>query len=149
MEVKIIEAKKKDIPAILDLYAVEDIDNGNVLPVGEAEKIFSKIQTYPNYKVYIALADGKIAGTFALAIMDNLAHLGKSSGLVEDVVVAKEMRSQGIGKKMMEHALKICKENNCYKMCLSSNIIRKRAHSFYERLGFEKHGYSFMIKINT
>jgi GNAT superfamily N-acetyltransferase len=105
------------------------------------------MMTSPNYKLFVAKYEGAIVGTFALAIMDNLAHLGKSSGLVEDVVVAKEMRSKGIGKKMMEYALDICKENNCYKMCLSSNLIRKRAHSFYENLGFKKHGYSFLIEI--
>ena len=135
------------MPLILKLYAAEDIDNGKVLSVPEAEAIFMKMMTSPNYKLFVAKYEGAIVGTFALAIMDNLAHLGKSSGLVEDVVVAKEMRSKGIGKKMMEYALDICKENNCYKMCLSSNLIRKRAHSFYENLGFKKHGYSFLIEI--
>jgi GNAT superfamily N-acetyltransferase len=101
----------------------------------------------PNYKIYGAKYNGKIVGTFSLAIMDNIAHLGKSSGLVEDVVVDKNMRSKGIGKKMMEYAIEICRNNNCYKMSLSSNIKRERAHNFYEKLGFEKHGYSFSIMI--
>jgi GNAT superfamily N-acetyltransferase len=147
MQIKITETKKEDLPAVLELYADEDIDNGNILPKQKAEAIFTKMQSYPNYKIYLARCDGIVAGTFSLAVMDNIAHLGKSSGLVEDVVVAKSMRSKGIGKKMMEHALKICKENNCYKMSLSSNLKRIRAHEFYEKLGFEKHGYSFIIKI--
>lgn len=147
MIIEIIAVQKEDLPDILALYAVEDINNGNVLPLRDAENIFNKIQSYPNYKIYIAKCNKNIVGTFSLAIMDNLAHMGRPSGLVEDVVVEKEMRSQGIGKKMMEYALKICKESNCYKMCLSSSLIRERAHSFYEKIGFEKHGYSFLIKI--
>jgi GNAT superfamily N-acetyltransferase len=147
MEIKIEKATIEDLPEILKLYATEDIDNGIVLSMKEAEVIFRKIKTYPNYKIYVAKYNDIIAGTFALAIMDNLAHLGKSSGLVEDVVVAPEMRSKGIGKKMMEHAMEICKQNNCYKLCLSSNLKRERAHSFYEKLGFKKHGVSFLIEI--
>jgi len=147
VNIEILEAKKEDLPSILKLYAVEDIDNGDMLSIGKAEVIFNRMQSYPNYKIYIAKYNGKTVGTFSLSIMDNIAHLGKSSGLVEDVVVDNTMRSKGIGKIMMEYAMKICKENNCYKMSLSSNLKRERAHSFYEKLGFEKHGFSFLIKI--
>jgi GNAT superfamily N-acetyltransferase len=146
MKIKIMEAKKKDLPFILKLYAVKDIDAGNVLPIKKAEQIFSNMRSYPNYKIYIAVFNSKTVGTYSLAIMDNIAHLGKSSGLVEAVVVDETMRSKGIGKQMMKHALRICKANNCYKMNLSSNLKRKRAHHFYQKLGFKRHGISFSIK---
>lgn len=146
MKIKIIEAKKKDLPLILKLYAVKDMDDGKILPIKKAEHLFSKMQSYPNYKIYIAVLNGKTVGTYSLAIMDNIAHLGKSSGLVEDVVVDETMRSMGIGKQMMKHALRICNTNNCYKMNLSSNLKRKKAHHFYQKLGFKRHGISFSIK---
>jgi N-acetylglutamate synthase-like GNAT family acetyltransferase len=110
MNILIEEARKEDLPFILELYAEKDIDNGKVLSIHDAGAIFMKMKTYPNYKIYLAKCDNQVIGTFALAIMDNLAHLGKSSGLVEDVVVATNMRSKGIGNKMMEHAMNICKK---------------------------------------
>lgn len=67
--------------------------------------------------------------------------------VVEDVVVDIEFQSQGIGRQMMEYAIETCRKNGCYKMTLSSNLKRERAHRFYENLGFEKHGYSFLIEI--
>ncbi len=147
INIEIIEAKKEDLPRVLSLYAEEDMDDGNVLPIGYAEAIFDKMQSYPNYKIYIAKYTDEIVGTFSLSIMDNIAHMGQSSGLVEDVVVEKSMRSKGIGRKMMEYALEICRKNNCYKMNLSSNLKREKAHKFYEKLGFKKHGYSFSIEL--
>jgi GNAT superfamily N-acetyltransferase len=48
---------------------------------------------------------------------------------------------------MMEYAIDVCRKNGCYKMALSSSLKRERAHQFYENLGFEKHGYSFHVKI--
>jgi GNAT superfamily N-acetyltransferase len=147
MNIEIVEAGKQDLSDILSLYADEDIDKGNVLPVRKAEEIFDKMQSYPDYKIYIAKYNDKIVGTFSLSIMDNISHMGKTSGLIESVVVRKGMRSKGIGRKMMEYALEICKKNNCYKMNLSSALKREKAHKFYEKLGFEKHGYSFSIEI--
>jgi GNAT superfamily N-acetyltransferase len=147
VDITIRQAQKRDLPSVLKLYAEEDIDNGDILSIADAEKIFDRMCSYPDYKIFLAEHDGNAVGTFALAIMDNLAHQGKSSGLVEDVVVAGDMRSKGIGKKMMEYALEYCREKHCYKMCLSSSLQRESAHRFYERLGFTKHGYSFLIKI--
>ena len=115
----------------------------------ERQKRYSMMQSYPNYKIYIAKYNDEIVGTFSLSIMDNISHLGKCSGLIESVVVRKDMRSKGIGRKMMEYAFEICRKNNCYKMNLSSNLKRERAHKFYENLGFEKHGYSFSIEFTV
>ena len=145
LEIK--EAELSDIPQILQLYAHKDIDNGRVLSEDRATRVFNKFKSYPNYFLYVAMYDEKIVGTFELLIMDNLAHLGKPSGIVEDVVVDKGYRSMGIGRKMMNYALNVCREFGCYKMVLSSNVNRKRAHQFYENLGFKKHGYSFLVEL--
>jgi GNAT superfamily N-acetyltransferase len=77
--------------------------------------------------------------------MVNLGHMGAPSAVIEDVVVAPELHSHGVGRQMMEYALCIAKAHNCYKIMLSSNLKRDRAHKFYEELGLERHGYSFQI----
>ena len=86
-------------------------------------------------------------GTFALLVMDNLGHLGSPSAIVEDVVVAPDRQSQGIGAAMMQFALERARKKCCYKLMLSSNAKRARAHAFYESLGYERHGYSFRVDL--
>lgn len=140
-------ASEKDLPEILELYSQPDMDNKQILGIEEAKIIFNKMTLYPDYHVYVADIDGKIVGTFALAIMDNLAHVGSKSGLVEDVVVSQSLQGQGIGKQMMKYAIELCKENSCYKVSLSSNLKRQNAHSFYESIGFKIHGYSFSMEL--
>ena len=49
---------------------------------------------------------------------------------------------------MMAAALAICREAGCYKASLSSNLKSGGAHSFYEKLGFEKHGFSFLVRLH-
>jgi GNAT superfamily N-acetyltransferase len=138
---------KDDLKYVLELYVLLEIDNAKIMNLDKALEVYDKMMAYPDYKIYVAKLDSKIVGTFSLIIMDNITHLGRPSGLIESVVVLERYRSIGIGKKMMEFAIQQCKQANCYKMSLSSNLIRKRAHAFYERLGFKQHGYSFLIDI--
>jgi GNAT superfamily N-acetyltransferase len=145
-ELKIRKATKEDLPTLLALYRVFDSEDDPHLGLPAAKEIFARIERYPNYAIYIAELEDEIIGTFALLIMDNLAHLGASEGIVENVVVHPQMQGQGVGKIMMKRAMEICAEAGSYKLVLSSNIKRERAHQFYESLGFEKYGYSFRIQ---
>jgi len=140
-------ATHEDLPEILSLYSQLETDDTQVLELEKAKAIFDKMKSYPDYHVYVAEADGVIIGTFALAIMDNLAHMGARSGLIEDVAVSPLLHGQGIGKQMMKFAIEICREKSCYKISLSSNLKRKNAHEFYEGIGFKIHGYSFQMEL--
>ncbi len=153
-------ATEADLPAILALYAEIEL-SGSGTDAGtlrrpcsardaqgaRANEVFERIRRYPNYTVYVAVTDGVIIGTFELLIMDNLAHDCAPSGIVEDVVVHPSRQGQGIGKQMMRFAMEQCRSAGCYKLVLSSNLVRERAHQFYEGLGFKRHGYSFVVSL--
>ncbi|MFA6264906.1 MAG: GNAT family N-acetyltransferase [Pseudolabrys sp.] len=146
--ITIREAEKRDLPGVLALYAQPDLDDGAVLPIIDAERIFARFGRYPDYTLYIAELDGRIVGTFALLIMDNLGHLGAPSAVVEDVAVGPVLHGRGVGRAMMAFAMERAREKHCYKVVLSSNAKRERAHSFYEQIGFERHGYSFRVVLD-
>jgi len=143
--VSVREATAEDLRAVLELYAQEGMDEGRVLSLEDAEAIFDQMRAYPDYRLYVAEIDGRVVGTFTLLVMRNLIHMGAASALVEAVGVDAGMRSQGIGRAMMEQARLLCRARGCYKMALSSNIKRERAHVFYDGLGFERHGFSFKV----
>ena len=113
------EADTRDLPGVLALYAQPDLDDGVVLPLHDAERIFARFDRYPDY------TDRRIVGSFALLIMDNLGHLGAPSAIVEDVVVGPLLRGRGIGRAMMRFAMAHCREKHCYKLVLSSNAKRE------------------------
>jgi len=150
MSLLIREATDADVPNILKLYAQPSFDNGKVLDPQSALEIFHTFKAYPCYKLFVAFQTSSphdVIGTFAFMLMHNIGHMGSASAIVEDVVVAQDHQGQGIGQQMMLQAMKLAKEMGCYKMVLSSNIKRTRAHDFYESLGFEKHGHSFRVDL--
>jgi len=147
MEILIREAEEKDLPSMIVLYSQPDMDNGDAISLEKAKEILKKTKHYPYYKVFVALMDNEVVGTFELLIMDNFAHRGAPSGIIEDVVVSEKYHGRGIGKEMMRFAVERCRDMGCYKVTLSSNLKRNKAHEFYERIGFKKHGYSFLVEI--
>jgi GNAT superfamily N-acetyltransferase len=142
-------ADEADLPGVLGLYAQPGMDAGEVISLDAATTIWRRMAAYPNYGVYVATTaeDQGLVGTFALLVMDNLAHGGAPSAVVEDVCVDERRRGRGIGRAMMTFAMKRAREAGCYKLSLSSNQARAGAHAFYRALGFEQHGVSFHVSL--
>jgi len=145
--IRLRSATVADLPGVLALYAQPEIDDGDILPVDAAESLFGRFADYPDYTLYVAEQEGTIVGSFALLVMHNLGHLGAPSGIVEDVVVDPRLQGCGIGQAMTRFAIERCRDKGCYKLMLSSNAARERAHAFYEKLGFARHGYSFRVDL--
>ncbi len=145
--IRVRPATAADVESVLALYAQPDFDAGRVLPADEARRVLARFADYPDYTLYVAEQSGRIVGSFALLVMDNIGHLGARSGIVEDVVVAPALHDQGFGRAMMAFARARCREKGCYKLMLCSNAKRDRAHAFYEALEFERHGYSFRVDL--
>ena len=91
------------------------------------------------------LRDRFRVGTFALRIMDNLAHMGAASGIVEDVVVQLKL----VRKRNWQTDDGVCnpvlQRNDLLQVFTLQYLKRKVAHRFYEFLGFRKQGYSFIV----
>jgi GNAT superfamily N-acetyltransferase len=146
--VRMREANEDDLPSVLALYAQPDIDDGDVLDIASARAIPRRFAEYPDYRLFVAEQDGTVVGSYALLVMHNLGHLGAPSAVVEDVVVEPAQQGKGVGKQMLQHALAEARGRGCYKLALSANMKRDRAHAFYEALGFRRHGYSFLVELD-
>ena len=144
MILEIQQVTSKDLPLLNQLYT--EIDEESPLSLPHVEQIFEQIKQYPNYQIYIAWLKGEAVGTFSLLFIPMILHDSKSA-LIDAVVVTSTYRHQGIGKAMMQEALKLSREAGCYKAMLSSNLKRTVAHQFYESLGFKQQGWSFSLEL--
>jgi GNAT superfamily N-acetyltransferase len=145
MAIEIRDAKDGDLADVLEVLAESGIDGGRSFTLEEARAHWEGIRKGSNFRLLVALVEGKIAGTYSLLIMEKLGKRGTPAGVVEDVAVAPRHQGRGIGRAMMAHAVEECRKAGCYKLALSSNVKRGDAHRFYESLGFERHGYSFAV----
>jgi GNAT superfamily N-acetyltransferase len=56
---------------------------------------------------------------------------------VNGLIVADGQRSLGAGARLLEAAEDWARQHSCKSMSVRSNVIRERAHKFYERNGYE------------
>jgi GNAT superfamily N-acetyltransferase len=56
---------------------------------------------------------------------------------VNGLVVGESQRSQGAGARLLKSAEEWARKRGCKGMSVRSNVVRERAHKFYERNGYE------------
>lgn len=125
------------------LKLLGDLDHQHCLSHQEADDMLKRMTKYPYYKIFCLVQGEELLATYSLIIFENFGHGGMKIAIVENVVVVERARHRGIGTEMMNDAMRRARTEGCYKLMLSSDLKRKGAHAFYDRLGFERHGISF------
>jgi GNAT superfamily N-acetyltransferase len=139
------DATRADLPSLLALYEGSGVDAVGSNDLEHAAAQWDAIHRIAHARVLVAERDAAVVGTLTLFVLPLLAHGGAPEALVESVVVHRDAQGQGIGRAMMQHAMRIAAEHRCYKLALTSNVQRPGAHAFYDRLGFQRHGVSFVV----
>lgn len=125
---------ENDLLSMMELYKQLN-PNEEIINESTAKNIWKNIENQ-NIKYFTAKDNGKIIASCYICIIPNLTRGGKPIGFIENVITDIEYRGKGIGKKIMENAVKYAKEQNCYKVILQSGNKRADAHGFYESIGF-------------
>ena len=92
--------------------------------------------------VLVAKLGDSVAGCLTWHVVPVL-HRPKPVGRITLLVVAEEARRKGVGRALVEAAEARLRQRGCGMIEVTSNVKRKQAHAFYERLGFERTSYRF------
>jgi len=126
-----------DIPRLVELLVggalLETEDAGNLAPYRRA--LHEILATWGN-DVIVAELDGQAIGMCQLIFFRHLQSRGGLCAEVESMHVDDRFRSRGVGGRLLEEALARAREAGCYRVQLTSNKARVRAHEFYRRHGF-------------
>jgi GNAT superfamily N-acetyltransferase len=128
-------AAKADIPRLIELYAqLNPLD----APVDASLAAAVFEQAVSNGVIYFVADDGgRAVGTCYLAIIPNITRRCSPIGFIENVVTDAAYRRRGVGRRLIDAAVKRAKAQGCYKVMLQSGSKRAEAHKFYESIGFD------------
>lgn len=129
-----------DVPAIVKLLAADPLgarreQPGNPLPPAYGDA-FAAIERDPNQELVVSTLDGRIVAVLQLTFIPSLTYRGSWRAQIEGVRVAEDVRSEGIGRRLIEEAVRRARERGCRMVQLTTDKRRPRALEFYERLGF-------------
>jgi GNAT superfamily N-acetyltransferase len=84
------------------------------------------------------VAESQDAGIIGWAHV-SVTHLVESGTRAElnSLIVADGQRSLGAGARLLAATEAWARKHDCPSMSVRSNVVRERAHSFYEREGYE------------
>jgi GNAT superfamily N-acetyltransferase len=109
---------------------------GYASTVQEVGERLSEMQDSEQYAVFVAeLPSGKIAGWIGAYVFRSVAT--DSFAEINGLVVDSEARSHGIGKILLDAVEKWARKIGCIAVSVHSNVLRDRAHRFYEKNGYE------------
>lgn len=135
-------AKRADVVAIVKLLADDPLGQNRELVVeplpASYYKAFDAMHRAHHIQMMVAEDnDGQVVGCLQLAILPGLSSQGASRGIIEDVRVVSDRRSQGVGERLVRWAIGEALANGCKLLELFTHESRIDAQRFYKRLGFQ------------
>ncbi|MGO9640895.1 MAG: GNAT family N-acetyltransferase [Candidatus Acidiferrales bacterium] len=86
------------------------------------------------HELLVAETNSEVIGWMSLAEEHSILHEPRVEIL--GLVVDETHRGAAVGRKLIERAEQWARERGCKTILLRSNVVRERAHHFYERLGY-------------
>ncbi|NEU95874.1 GNAT family N-acetyltransferase [Bradyrhizobium uaiense] len=130
-------AAEHELPEVLKLYRHLHPHDPQ-LETATAERVWSELLASSFMTVVVAQAVELLVSSCTLAIVPNLSRGGRSYGVIENVVTHADYRRQGLGRRVLSHALDIAWQADCYKVLLATGSKRETTLRFYEEAGFQR-----------
>ena len=149
-KITIRRARRDDVAPIVKMLADDYLGCArerleNPLP-GPYRQAFERLDRDANIALVVAEEAGVVVGCLQLCVMPGLSSQGASRGLIEDVRVASDRRSLGVGEQLVTWAVAEARAKGCKLVELLTHQTRLDAQRFYERLGFSKSHVGMTIR---
>jgi GNAT superfamily N-acetyltransferase len=133
-------AERSDLERIVQMLADDPLGAQREryeLPLAQGYlAAFEAISADPNNEVVVACLADEVIGVLQITFIPGLTYQGGWRALIEGVRVNAANRSSGLGRAMLEHAVRRARERGCRMVQLTTDKARPDARRFYEALGF-------------
>ncbi|MEN3611761.1 GNAT family N-acetyltransferase [Plantactinospora sp. ZYX-F-223] len=137
-------ARRDDVPAVVAMLLDDEVTASRepAEPTGEEVDAaywagFEAVDADPRNELIVAEVDGEPVGTMQLTFIPGVSRRGAERMQVEAVRVRRDLRGEGIGRRMMTWAVEQARERGCRLVQLTTDKRRTDAHRFYASLGFQ------------
>ncbi|HTY04574.1 MAG TPA: GNAT family N-acetyltransferase [Rhodocyclaceae bacterium] len=139
MNTKIEFATEADLPAMADLLHELFTLESDFKPEREKQlRGLRLILDTPQIgQLFVLRVDGKLAG-MANALITVSTAQGTRVLLLEDVIVSRNYRGAGLGRRLVEHVCEWARAQGMTRVTLLADEANAPALAFYERLGFQE-----------
>ena len=128
---KIRRARAGDVARLAELA----VELGYPTTAAEMKTRFRRVKPAALHAIFVAEDGGEVVGWIHVGVSFLLEVPLRAE--INGLVVSSAARSRGTGALLLEAAEAWARTKKCEGMSVRSNVIRDRAHKFYERNGYE------------
>jgi GNAT superfamily N-acetyltransferase len=137
-EVVVRPARVADLPAMKGLLAeLFAIETDFKVDGQKQERALRMIIERPSAAAWVAEENGKVVGMITAQTVVSTAEGGESVW-IEDVVVTRDRRRTGIGRKLVDAVARWCEGRGIVRMQLLADGANDCAFEFYQRRGWDR-----------
>jgi ribosomal protein S18 acetylase RimI-like enzyme len=144
-------ARREDVATIVRLLADDHLGANREKvtdpPSAAYMDAFEEVDGDPRQELIVVERNGSVVGCMQLTIIPGLSQQGLRRAQIEAVRVDAELRSKGIGERLIRYAIERAREHGCRSVQLTTHNSRANAHRFYDRLGFKSSHLGYKLAI--
>ena len=131
-------AKLTDQRVLCDLYRqLHPADPAWPSEAAAAEAL-SHVLGHEGTTILLGEVGAVAVSTGMLVICRNFSRCGRPFALIENVVTDRQHRKRGYGRKLVEHAIDLARQQGCYRVTLMTGSRREETLRFYEAAGLRR-----------
>ena len=125
-----------DVAALVELYSGFRDSLLRTTPTAEELKVsLETLVQAPEVRLFLATMNGRSVGYAAQRYLYSAWASGEEA-LLEDLYVQSDCRGLGVGRCLVEHAIRDARERRCRSMSLDTNEKNPASNALYLSLGF-------------
>jgi ribosomal protein S18 acetylase RimI-like enzyme len=132
MAVTIRPAGPGDEPAVVEL--IQELAVTFDYPTTIDEHYVRHFLASPVSDILLAVDEDATVGLLSYAMVPGLFHAA-DSGLIESLVIAEGRRGEGIGRQLLETAVRLLEEAGCAEISVSAAAANEAAQKLYFDVG--------------
>jgi len=134
----LFEGTSANLPQCLRLLLAQFGEHSIALDEATVERGLQQLLLEPSLGRVVLARDGQeVIGLAVLAFTWTLEHGGRTAWL-DELFVLPERRGQGVGRQLLQEALRVAEEAGCIAVELEVESSHSRAANLYAREGFER-----------
>ncbi|MBT4790546.1 MAG: GNAT family N-acetyltransferase [Halobacteriovoraceae bacterium] len=142
---KIRKASSGDLTEVIHLLTDDDFGKTREGSSESYKAVFEELLSNEYFDVFVMERDEEIIGCYQMMYLPHLSFAGTKRAQVESVRIKSSLRGQGLGRKLMKHAIQTAQEASCGIFQLTSNKERIEANEFYCELGLNPTHYGYKL----
>jgi len=146
--VHVRDAKKSDLEKIKSLIIelIDAVNNTEGINIDAVTRNCESILDNKNSHFLVAEINDSVICFINFTIRETILH-SAPSGLIDELVVSKDHRGKGVGRKLVQVAIEKCKQLGCCEVEVSTELSNINARKFYKKMGFKEKGLLFEMDL--